>query len=149
MWIESAFGLGLGGSSTTWVLSSAPPSCSVGSAFPYGENSTLMNPNSNRARCGLYGVVDSLAFFKCSRTAFRKCHQHSCIFTNHASRSIPISAMSLSVCANMGITPYVFRKHFIHSFKAFFRFPMSIAFAVDNRQYDSGKPALSCSPNTL
>ena len=147
--MESAFGLGLGGSSTTRVVSNAPPSCSVGSAFPWGINSTLMNVNSDHARCGLYGVVDSLAFFRHSRTAFHKCHQHSCIFTNHSSCSIPISAMFLSVCANTRITPYVSHKHFTHSFKAFFRFPISIAVAVDNRQYDRGKPALSCSPNTL
>jgi hypothetical protein len=33
-WIESAFGLGQGGSSTVCALSRAPPSCSVASALP-------------------------------------------------------------------------------------------------------------------
>jgi len=147
--IDNVFRLGRAGSAVTGTLSGMPPSYSSESAFPGGMNDGAMKANSKRARCALYGVVESLFFFSRSRTAFRKCHQHSWIFADHTSRSVLISAMSLSVCANTGIIPYLSRKHATHAIKAFLRFPISIAVAVDSKQYDRGNPELSYSPMTL
>ena len=61
-----------------------------------------------QARFALYGVVDSLFLLSRSHTAFHKCHQQSWIFTDsHTSCSMPISAISLSVCAKIGMMPYL------------------------------------------
>ena len=66
-----------------------------------------VNESSRQARFALYGVVDSLFLLSRSRTAFRKCHQQSWISTDsHMSRSMPISAISLSVCPKIGMMPY-------------------------------------------
>ena len=103
-----------------------------------------------RARFALYGVVDSLFLLSRSRTAFRKCHQQSWIFTDsHTSRSMPISAISLSVCVKIGMMPYLSRRTAAQLLRAFFCFPISRASAVDKRQYVKGKPVLSYSPIML
>src|ERR1700692_3608147 len=100
----------------------------------------LMNGNSDRARDASYGDVESLFFLSRSSTALSICHQHSCIFGFHTSLNILISAISLSTCAKMGKIPYVSRRQLAHAVSAFVRLPGSMHDAVDNMQYDNGKP---------
>ena len=109
-----------------------------------------MKAYSRQACFALYGVVDGLFLLSRSRTAFHKCHQQSWIFTDsHMSRSMPILAISLSVCTKIGMMPYLSRRTAAQLLRAFFRFPISRASAVDKRQYIKGKPVLSYSPIML
>ena len=142
------FGLA-GGISGKSGSSQAPPLYSAGSACSGGTKSSSIKRNSDLARRTLYSVVESFTFFSCPFTASWRCHQHNCSFASHTSLNIPISAISLSVCANFGMTPYLSQRHLPHSFNALFHFPTGRAVAVDNRQYERGKPALSYSPITL
>lgn len=121
-----------------------PPSCSSGSDLPGGTNAMSIQGNSVLARRALYGVVVSLFVASRLRTALRRCHQQSWTFGSHTSRSIPISAMSLSVCAIFGMIPYFSLRQDAQAFNAFDLLPISILSAVDNKQYDKGKPVLSC-----
>jgi len=81
-----------------------------------------MKENSACARFALYGVVESLAFANRVRTALRKCHQQRLIFGFQTCRKHPISAISLSTWAKIGLMPYLSRKHFAHAASALIRF---------------------------
>ena len=135
------------GTSGRLDLSQAPPSCSAQSARPGSTKSSSIKWNSDLACWMLYSVVESFAFFSHSFTASWRCHQHNCSFASHTSLNIPI--ISLSGCANLGMTPYLSQRHLPHAFSALIHFPTGRSVAVDDRQYKRGKPALSYSPITL
>ncbi len=64
-------------------------------------------------------------------------------------RLAPISAISLSVWMNLGFREYSLRKTAAHTSSAQVHFLSSKDDAVVKRQYDRGKPALSCSPRMV
>ena len=124
MWTNMLFGLA-SGTSGRLDLSQAPPSCSAESAHPGGTKPSSTKRNSDLACWMLYSVVESFAFFSHSFTASQRCHQHNCSFASHTSLNIPISAISLSVCANLEMTPYLSQRHLPHAFSTLIHFPMA------------------------
>src|ERR1700722_8065966 len=102
----------------------------------------LINVDSAAARDTLYCIVDNF-FANRSFTAFRICHQQSYILICG-----PTSPMSSLLCANLGLTPYLSRRHLAKALSVLCLFPMLIVVAVDSKQHARGKPALSYSPST-
>ena len=143
----------VGASSLTRHSSSSfsiPPSLSsVSTLVPGGTKACLMKANSASAHSMLYGDVANFAFARCVLMACRRCHQQRSIFASHTSWAAPISAISLSLWMNTGLTLYVSQRHLDQSAIALFHFLVLIAVAIDKRQYVKGKPALSYSPIIL